>query len=374
MQQLGLPAGFGIILLTLGIIFSISPWIFGVDFGVFKIPKFPDTIRNRLKWLGPLFLTLAIVLHIPMFRVQGPSLPDKTRIVYIASKSFLESSILAEMMAIQLEKAIGDRVEIRVIHDYGKTSYLMSALREGEISIYAEYSGTLLAQHLKLPYEQVRDPAKHQPNVLNKLLGDNDKFVDLTVLPNFGFNNSYVVIMTRKRAKELGLAPKTATISQLAEISQTSPLTYHSTYEFFRRPVGLPGLVDNYSLRIADDDVCKHKKKYIHLRQGECDITDGYTTDPELTLSDEFFLFADDKNYFPKYLAMPIVRNDLITLFPKVEDSLSSLGGALTEKDITQLIDSVKKQHINVEEIQQSNATRKQLRKIVREFLIQKSL
>jgi hypothetical protein len=67
-KLVGLPEQFGVVLLTLGLVLTISPYLANSDFGVFKVPDFPPDTRGILKVLGPLFLLLMAALFLPVWK------------------------------------------------------------------------------------------------------------------------------------------------------------------------------------------------------------------------------------------------------------------------------------------------------------------
>jgi hypothetical protein len=69
-KGLGLPDQFGLVLLVAGLVLSMAPYLAGVDFGIFKIPLFESSIRTRLKIIGPVWLAIAVLLHVPL-RTSG---------------------------------------------------------------------------------------------------------------------------------------------------------------------------------------------------------------------------------------------------------------------------------------------------------------
>lgn len=69
--MLRLPPNFGYVLLLFTLILFVAPYIFGADFGVFKIPKFPDSSRQILKVVGPITFIVAILLHVPFWGVSA---------------------------------------------------------------------------------------------------------------------------------------------------------------------------------------------------------------------------------------------------------------------------------------------------------------
>jgi hypothetical protein len=70
MNSLGIPDGFGAVLLTFGFILMLAPYFSGTDFGPFKIPLFTEKPRKWLKLIGPVIFTLLILMFIPFIPVQ----------------------------------------------------------------------------------------------------------------------------------------------------------------------------------------------------------------------------------------------------------------------------------------------------------------
>lgn len=75
MNSLGIPDGFGAVLLTFGFILVLAPYFSGADFGAFKIPLFTERARKWLKIIGPVVFTLFILICIPFIpaKEQPPS-------------------------------------------------------------------------------------------------------------------------------------------------------------------------------------------------------------------------------------------------------------------------------------------------------------
>lgn len=62
---LGIPREFQLLMLTLILILSISPYVSNVDFGIFKIPEFTQKAKSKLKIIGPILLLLFFIRIIP---------------------------------------------------------------------------------------------------------------------------------------------------------------------------------------------------------------------------------------------------------------------------------------------------------------------
>ena len=206
----------------------------------------------------------------------------------VASKDFNESYILGEIMA-QLLESDGFEVERRF--GLGGTLISYDALRTGEIDLYAEYTGTLATAILKRPDRSGVD-------ALNDVLAREG----LALLPPFGFNNTYALAVPRALARSRGLL----TISGLVDHPD---LRIAVSHEFLEREDGWPGLSRTYGFDRPIDGI-EHGLAYQALEEGMIDLTDAYSTDGELVRHD-LVVLRDDRDFFPRYLAAPLVRNDL---------------------------------------------------------------
>jgi osmoprotectant transport system permease protein len=249
--------------------------------------------------VGLLLLTLALLL---LTR-------EDSGLVVVGSKNFPESYILGEVIA-QLLEDHDFRVERRF--GLGGTLIGFEALRIGGIDVYVEYSGTLEQAILKSPsrlaYSELQATMKRE--------------YGMDFLESLGFNNSYALALRRDGAQRLHLR----TISDLAGHSD---LRFGFTHDFLERHDGWPGLARAYGLTAQPSGV-EHGLSYSALEDGKLDVTDAYTTDGDIRKFD-LVLLDDDRLYFPKYLAAPLVRRGVDA---RVKDLLGRLAGTLTDAEM----------------------------------------
>ena len=205
-------------------------------------------------------------------------------VIRVGSKPFTEGYVLAEMVALQLEAA-GFEVEREL--GLGGTLLIWEALRNGEIDIYPEYSGTLTEVILRLPEEQIAAGLAEE---------------GMEILLPFGFDNSYALVVGGPLARQQGLH----SISQLADLPQ---LQFGLSLEFLNRQDGWPALSAFYSLPQQPIGL-EHALAYRAIESGQIDLSDAYTTDGEL-LSYDLLLLQDDRGFFPRYDAVLIGRAGL---------------------------------------------------------------
>ena len=211
--------------------------------------------------------------------------PLSADVIRVASKNFNESYILSEV-ASQLLESHGYTVERRF--GLGGTLICYEALSNGEIDLYVEYTGTLSQAILKLDHKATREE-------INSRIESRG----LRLLQPFGFNNTYAMVVKRQQAAALGLS----TISDLRRHPELEVVVSH---EFLEREDGWPGLARTYGIQ-RDIVGIEHALAYQGLDQGALDVTDGYSTDGEIERYDLIAL-ADDLDFFPQYLAAPLVR------------------------------------------------------------------
>lgn len=243
--------------------------------------------------------------------------------VVVASKNFTESRILGELMTLMLE----EHTDLEVVHraNLGGTKVCYDALIEGQVDLYAEYTGTAWSIHLREP-EPNSDPLEVFVRVRDRFAREHQ----IEWLPPFGFENSYAIAMSEARAAELGVR----TISDLIE--HQGELRAAFSVEFTSREDGYPGLSEHYGLVLADVSSLEHGLAYRAVANGQTDLIDAYTTDGKLR-EYPVRLLEDDLAFFPPYHAAPIVRQDLLDEHPEVGAALRKLAFVLPEREMIEL-------------------------------------
>ena len=231
--------------------------------------------------------------------------------IVVGSKTFTESYVLAEIMS-QLLEAEGYEVERRF--GFGGTLVTFEALSVGAIDVYPEYSGTITQTILTSDAEFGTDA----------FAAELESF-GLEVLETLGFNNTYALAVTGDTAERLGLAA----ISDLVDHPE---LRFGVSHEFHDRSDGWPGVSEAYGLPQTSFGI-EHGLAYRAMLEMELDVTDAYSTDGDLIRYD-FVILADDRSFFPSYLALPLVKR---TLAPEVKEILNRLGGSLSDARMREL-------------------------------------
>ena len=248
--------------------------------------------------------------------LQGPAAAQQSaRPVIVASKPFGESYLLAEMFA-QLLEARGVRVERRL--GLGATEIAFAALRQGDIDVYPEYTGTGLLAILHEP------PGAGPRAVFDRVSRAFAERYGVRWLPPLGFQNTYAIAVRRETAARLRLR----TLSDLARASPS--LRAGLTPDFIGRDDGLPGLSRAYGIRFREVRALLPAVKYQALAAGQVDVIDGYATDGLIARYD-LVVLEDDRAFFPPYEAAALTSPGLAIRQPAAVAALTELSGRLSE-------------------------------------------
>jgi osmoprotectant transport system permease protein len=242
----------------------------------------------------------------------APCMANAGDTIVLGSKKFTESFVLAEIAKRSLEEA-GFQVEHR--QGMGGTIILWEALKQGSITAYPEYTGTIQEEILKSPDAESlgdmrRQLAKYGVGITGEL----------------GFNNTYALVMTRARAGQLG-------IQKISDLSEHPDLSLGLTHEFLGRHDGWEPLRRRYELNLSNVRGIDHTLGYVALLNGEIDVKDAYTTDAKIG-ENNLIVLADDLKFFPQYRAVFLFRLDTP---PRAIDALRRLDGTLTDATMIHL-------------------------------------
>ena len=313
---------------------------------------------------------------------------DVQRII-IGGKQFLESNVLLEMMALVIENKL-DNVIVERKYYYDETTHVYDALKAGKIDLYPEYTGTILASHLQTDPNIYLDKDNHTRSEINRLLAKHKSARDLEILDRFGFNNSFVLAMTKQRAAELvpqhlWLNSKEMNISALAEAIRNQPagsneeIVFGTLWGFHsRKGDGYAYLKMDYNLKFKSVSVTidKHENKLGRLLEGAIDVTDFYSTDPYLE-NERIVALKDNKGFFPEYHAVPFIRKHIKYSRPEIVLVLERLRNICTDEDMKRLLAEIHQQKVKASDLKDDSSQRGPitlLRQTVKKFLQEKDI
>ncbi|MCL2360337.1 MAG: glycine/betaine ABC transporter substrate-binding protein [Defluviitaleaceae bacterium] len=271
----------------------------------------------KKKWFGVIIAMFALV-----FITTGCTGNDDN-VIRVGSKDFTESLIIAEIYSLALEAA-GFTVD-RTGHNLS-SGLVHTAILNGEIDLYPEYTGTGLLTVLGLPL--MTNP--HEVYELVKR--EYYERYQITWLDFTEAHNGQGIVIRTELAQELGIS----TISDLQP--HAHELRFVSTAEFLDREDGLPAMVsafgpfDFYSI-----DIMGGGARYEALRTNAADVSVAFTTDGHLYNTHYYTLLIEDIVIWPPYNLVPIVRNDILEEHPGIADALNRLAPHLNTPTLLHL-------------------------------------
>nr|WP_272893773.1 glycine betaine ABC transporter substrate-binding protein [Heyndrickxia oleronia] len=267
--------------------------------------------------------------------------------IVITGKSFTEQEILVYMY----KELIEDRTDLKVDKQsfISGSAAVFQGLKKGDYDISVEYTGTGLINYLKEDIPST-DPNDVYERVKKRF---KDKY-NIVWLDPIGFNNTYSLTIREEDAKKW----KIKTISDLTE--KAPELTLASEPEFLEREDGYVGLKKAYGIDFGKVQTMDSGIIYSAAKNHKADVIDAYTTDgriPAFGLQ----VLEDDKQVFPPYNAVPIVRGEILSKHPELKEILNLLAGKINDKTM---------QKLNAE----VDINRKTYKEVAHQFLVDEGL
>jgi glycine betaine/choline ABC-type transport system substrate-binding protein len=210
------------------------------------------------------------------------------------------------------------------VTEFGGTLLCYEALKNGQMDLYAEFTGTaygaILQQTETLGVQETYDYVK-------QACEERD---GITWLEPLGWNNTYVLSVRKETAEELGIK----TISDL--VPHAKDMVLGGDNEFMARQDGLLGLKEMYGIEFAKEMPMDQGLTYEALRNGDLDINSSFSTDGRIAKFNLFNL-EDDKHFFPPYYVTPILRMDYADEHPDLVELLNKLGDQFNDEELQQI-------------------------------------
>jgi osmoprotectant transport system substrate-binding protein len=266
-------------------------------------------------------------------------------VVRLGSKNFVEGEILTELVKQMLEAHSDLRVE--VLPNLAP-NLILKAILNGEIDGYIEYTGHLLTNKEALDMGVPADKSTITAIVREGML----KKHRLVLLETFGLNNTYVLCAPKPFAARHGLR-------RISDLRRVGDLRIVVDLDFLDRADGWRGLVKTYELDLPPPQQVSPDLRYRSLEKG-ADIVLAFATDWEIEAFD-LAVLEDDRGYFPNYHGAPLMREDVLKLYPEIAEVLNRLRGQIDDRTMRQLNAQVARD-------------RRPEAEVARDFLLQKGL
>ena len=244
--------------------------------------------------------------------------------IKIATKPMTEQFILGEMLKLVIEDTTDYSVELTKGIG-GGTNNIMPAMESGDFDLYTEYTSSGYIMVLKHDSDGISDE-----DMWKQLQKEYKDKYDMSWIGQYGFNNTYALIIREEAAKKYNLT-KT---SQLADVSDE--LVFGGNSDYIERKDGFHLLCDTYGLKFKDVKDIDIGLKYEALKKGDIDVSNGFTTDAQLS-NDNVRVLEDDKHLQVNYFCSNVVRNDTLKSHPRLEEAIMKLDNSITDKEMASL-------------------------------------
>ena len=291
-----------------------------------------------MKMIFKIFLPALLVLT--LFLPGSILAKDKSLIV--GGKDYTEQLILPELASILLEQA-GFDVTLKT----GVGSVIArKSLENAQFDLYYEYTGTAYT----LYYKQKDTATMTDPEKVYDWVKKADSKKGLIWLEPVKFNNTYTLMMNKAEAEKLGIK----SISDLGAYVTKNPdkLIFALDSEFWERPDGFKGLMKMYNFKLPPNQVKKMTVglTYQALKEGLVNSAMGFATDGRIAAFG-FVNLDDDKSFFPVYNPAPVVRKEILDMYPEIPAKLQPIADNLTTEEMQQLNMAVDVDHKPVHDV-----------------------
>lgn len=241
--------------------------------------------------------------------------------IKIATKQMTEQYVLGELLKALIEAKTEYTVEITK-GIQGGTSNIQPAMESGEFDLYPEYTSTGWVLVLKHEKGSMADDEMFE--ALKKEYTEN---FNMTWISLYGFNNTYALVCRKDVADQYNLK----TTSEMAAVSEN--LVFGANPDYIERQDGYGILKETYGLNFKDVKDIDIGLKYQAMDSGDIDVTNGYTTDAQLS-RDDVVVLEDDKHLQVNYFCSTVVRNETLEEYPGLEEVLELMEGLISDKEM----------------------------------------
>ena len=223
----------------------------------------------------------------------APAAENQATPIIVGTKNFPEQFVLGELYR---QALVAKGFEVQYKENIGSTELIDTALRSGRVTMYPEYTGTMLSVTFRRKTVPGTATATY---LLAKRLYERR---GQTLLRQTPFEDKDVIAVTRATANRYGLRT-------IANLSKVPDLTIAGFPEWDTRWRGPLGRL--YGVRGFDFVPLAGISAYQLLDRGDVEAADVFTTEPQL-LSNKYVQLRDPKNMFGFQHVAPVVDRDLL--------------------------------------------------------------
>lgn len=247
----------------------------------------------------------------------------------VGSKQFTEQLILGQIAIIALEDAGASVTDETGL---ASTDIVRTALVEGDVDMYWEYTGTGWLNILQQDEPVAGAEAQYEAVAEMDLEENGIRWLEPGV-----FDNTYAIAAHQSAIEEFGLS----TISDVGTLLEENPdaATFCVAEEFLGRPDGLPGLEQAYGFEFPDENLVTLDEGLIYERAAErsdCNLAEVFATDGRIAALD-LVVLEDNMEFFPVYNPAMTMRDEIYQQYPQLADLFNPIIQAIDSDTMAQL-------------------------------------
>ena len=263
---------------------------------------------------------ITVLLLFSFITIVGNCKPGEKEVV-LSYQTWAEHMILGEIFHILLEEKTD--IPIKVV-ELDSSAIQWVAMKEGEIDITPFYTAN--AYMTVLGDTGMRDPDK----VYNYVKEQYKEKFNVIILERLGFYNNYDLAVRPEVAEKYNLK----TYSDLAKVADQLKIV--TDINFLDRADCYPLLQEKYGMAFKEVIAVGVTIKYPTIANKEADVINNYTTDAKIKELG-LIVLEDDKHAFPPYDAVPMVRGEILEMYPEIEEVLNLLAGKISTDEMTEM-------------------------------------
>lgn len=236
----------------------------------------------------------------------------------IGSKEDVSQVFFAHLLEQAIEKFVpGAQCEVRVPN--GGSLKNFADVKYRWIDMYIDFTGTCCQ------YFNIDHHGKTEDEIIDEL-NFYGKSIDLRWMAPLGASEDYCLVMKKEIAEKHN-------IDSIQELKIKGPaLVFSGDPEFLNRKDCFLGL-QKYGVDFKQVKTCHVTERYDLLAADEADVFVGYETDPEL-LRGDIIRLKDPDQFFPRYMATPLVNTHALEQIPELEMALQKLQKSITTQEL----------------------------------------
>ena len=291
---------------------------------------------KKIGWILVLFFAAASLLYAGGGREESPAeeqMMEAKGPVTVGSKIDTEGALLGQMIVLLLRDN-GFEVEDRT--EFGTTDVVRSALKNGEIDIYPEYTGTA-AFLLSIEDQNVLKSPEEGYRTVSEMDKEQFGIVWLEASPA---NNTWAIATPRRLAEEEDVR----TLEDMARyVNDGGFVKLACSEEFATRDDALPAFEEAYGFELSSNQLVilsggntAQTEKAAAEGTDDVNFAMAYGTDGAIAALD-LVVLEDTKNVQTVYRPAPTVREEVMADYPEIADILDPVFRGLDLETLQEL-------------------------------------